>query len=429
MQRKFFIRSFGCQMNVYDSRRISGHLEALGWARVDDALDADAVIFNTCYIREKAADKVYSELGRLRLSLNRKPVFAIVGCLAKADGSDVFRRAPFVSIVLSSQKYHLLPSLLERAGDGEKIAELGLDGLDKFDCLPPVSHAAHVEFVQIQEGCDQCCSYCCVPRTRGREKSRPWREVLGEVENLVSLGAVEINLVGQNVNAYDGGVSLASLIRKVAEIRGLRRIRFTTSYPSLMTGELVGLFAAEPKLMPLLYLPMQSGSDAVLEKMNRKYTLAEYFAIVEKMAKVAPRVKFSSDFIVGFPGETDNDFQATLDAVRNIKFIQSFSFRYSPRPNTAAAKMDGQVPLAVKTERIVELQKLLRSCQDEFNKSFVGRETEALFTERMEDELLGRNEYQQMVIVKADSARVGEIRRVAVDRASYANLRGTVLPV
>jgi tRNA-2-methylthio-N6-dimethylallyladenosine synthase len=426
MKKTFYIKSFGCQMNVYDSRRIAAMLCAEGYAEAD-AADADIVILNTCYIREKASEKVFSELGRLhKARAAAPPVIAVVGCVARAEGEDVFRRAPYVSIVLSSQKYHLLPELLEKAAARRsRSIDTGLSGLEKFDSLPQISSSEKIEYLQIQEGCDQCCTYCCVPRTRGREISRAVADVMKEAENLAALGALELCLVGQNVDAYNGGATLAGLIEKIAALPNIQRIRYTTSYPSKVADDLIALHAREPKLMPILSIPMQSGSDSVLRRMNRKYTCGEYVELVKKLRAARPDIAVSSDFIVGFPGETDGDFASTLSAVREIGFVQSFSFKYSPRLGTAAAKMDGQIPDAVKKERLAVLQKLLRSQQDEFNKSCVGRAMRVLFAERAKDGfLMGRNEYLQPVIAAAPDSLLGTIQRVRIDSASYANLRG-----
>jgi tRNA-2-methylthio-N6-dimethylallyladenosine synthase len=436
-KRTFHIKAFGCQMNAYDSKRIAGMLADSGYMGTDDETAADAIILNTCYIREKAAEKVFSELGRIHktlCALGRRAAIAVVGCVAKAEGGDIFRRAPYVSIVLSSQKYHLLPELIERAlARGGQAIDTGLSGLEKFDNLPRMQYSGKAEFLQIQEGCDQFCTYCCVPATRGREVSRPVADVMREAENLDRLGALEINLLGQNVSSYNGmdedgrQCNLAGLIRKIAKLPNVRRIRYTTSHPSRMPDELIGLFASEPKLMPLLSLPIQSGSNRILKLMNRKYTHEGYMEIVRKIKAAAPAVRISSDFIVGFPGETDKDFEDTLDIARQAGFIQSFSFKYSARPGTPAASMPGQVPPDVKKERLLILQKLLRSIQDEFNKSSVGRTTEALFTEKGGNGMAaGRNEYQQMVIVPDMPGIAGTIRKVSIKSASYANLKGEI---
>jgi tRNA-2-methylthio-N6-dimethylallyladenosine synthase len=426
--RTFYIKSFGCQMNVYDSRRIAAMLAREGYAEAA-AADADVVIFNTCYIREHASEKIFSELGRLRKArADDPPVFAIVGCVAKAEGENVFRRAPYVSIVLSSQRYHLLPELIEGAiARRSRSIDTALSGLEKFASLPSLSSSRKIEYLQIQEGCDQCCTYCCVPNTRGREISRPLADVLKEAENLDRLGVLELCLVGQNVDAYDGGATLAGLIEKIALLPNVQRIRYTTSYPSKVADDLIALHAREPKLMPILSIPMQSGSDSVLRRMNRKYTRAQYVELVKKLRAARPDIAISSDFIVGFPGETDGDFEATLSAVREIGFVQSFSFKYSPRPNTPAASMDGQIPPEVKKERLAALQELLRAQQDAFNKSFVGMAMRVLFTEKAKSGLLGRSEYLQPVIVVASDSLLGSIQDVRIRSASYANLRGDIV--
>ncbi|MCL2439807.1 MAG: tRNA (N6-isopentenyl adenosine(37)-C2)-methylthiotransferase MiaB [Alphaproteobacteria bacterium] len=423
MTYSFYIRAFGCQMNSYDTRRISAMLASAGAREVDTPDMADVIIFNTCYIREKAASKIYSELGRLHKSFARRrrvPVFAVLGCLAKAEGDAVFKRAPFVKIVLSSRQYHLLGGMIEEALRGERSLNIDVAGLQKFAKLPQLATADACEFIQIQEGCDQYCTYCCVPSTRGREECREFDDVMEEARHLASHGAVELNLLGQNVGTFP---ELPRLIREIAEINDVGRIRFTTTHPRTITTELLQLFAVEPKLMPLLYLPMQSGSDRILKLMNRKYTAAEYFDIVDRLTTIAPHVRISSDFIVGFPGEEDSDFEATLAAIRRVGFIQSFSFIYSPRPGTAAAKMNGQVPLDIKNARIAEIQKLLREQQDKFNRSFIGRDTNVLITNATEDRgFAGRNEYQQLCLMNGDF-KIGEIVKMKVGHASYANLR------
>ena len=427
----FSIRAFGCQMNQYDARRTSAHLESCGWTPSGDDEEADAIILFTCNVRAKAADKLFSHLGRLRETFGDGPVVAVVGCVAAAEGENIFRRAPNVSIVLSSRQYHKLPELLDAALHTRAPAlDIGTCGLEKFSALPAASRAAPVEFLQIQEGCDQYCSYCCVPYTRGREESRPAKDVLAEAENLAARGAVELNLLGQNVNAYNGGMTLAALVREVAKLPQILRLRYTTSYPSLMTDEMAALHGAEPKLAPLLYLPMQSGSDRVLKNMNRKYTRAQYMDIVGKFRRANPQMRISSDFIVGFPGETDADFEETLGAVREIGFIQSFSFKFSPREGTPAAGMDGQVPDEVKTERIMRLQSLLRAGQDAFNRSCSRRRQEVLWTEiSPSGELVGRNGYQQLCIARPGGKAaelLGRMTSFTPESASYANLRGRV---
>ncbi|MDR2098955.1 MAG: tRNA (N6-isopentenyl adenosine(37)-C2)-methylthiotransferase MiaB [Rickettsiales bacterium] len=435
--KTFHIKSFGCQMNAYDSKRIAGMLRDHGYAEAESESAADAIILNTCYVRSKAAEKVFSELGRINKALalqNRTAAIAVVGCLAKAEGENIFRRAPYVSIVLSSQKYHRLPELLEQAlAQHSRSIDTGLSGLEKFASLPPVSRSDKSAFLQIQEGCDQFCTYCSVPYTRGREVSRSVADVMEEACSLNRLGALEINLVGQNVNAYDGAgedgrrSDLASLIRKIARLPNVRRIRYTTSYPSRMSDELIALHAGEPKLMPLLYLPIQSGSNRILRLMNRKYTRESYLELISKIKAAQLAARISSDFIVGFPGETDEDFEETMSIAKQAGFIQSFPFKYSARPGTPAAAMVGQIPEDIKKRRLAALQKLLRASQDEFNKSCVGRVMEVLFSEAAKDgRIIGRNEYQQPVIARAEAGIIGTIQKVKIKAGSYANLTGEI---
>ncbi len=450
---KFHLKTFGCQMNVYDSSRIVDLLQLHNMQQVDDELDADVIILNTCYIREKASAKIFSELGRIyKLYLRFKkaqPVFAVIGCVAKAEGENIFKRAPFVSIVLSSQKYHLLPELITQAleniesvNSSEKKSKkvehkinTDLSGLEKFDCLPKVKKSEKVAFVQIQEGCDNFCTYCVVPNTRGREVSRNEKDILSEIENLQNLGAIEVNLLGQNVDCYNGldengkPSNLAGIISKVAKFDNVKRIRYTTSYPSKFSDDMIELHRNEKKLMPLVYLPIQSGSNEILKKMNRKYTREQYLFIVEKLKNANPDIQISSDFIVGFPNETEEDFQQTLDIVKKVQFIQCYAFKYSPRPNTPAQKMDGQIDNKIKSERLKRLQYELRKSQDKFNKSCVGRVMSVLFTDVSKtnpEYIIGKNEYLQPVIVKAYKSLLGSIQNVKITSGSYANLKGEI---
>ena len=443
-------------MNVYDSSRIVDMLQKDGIQITEDELNADIIILNTCFIREKASAKIFSELGRLHKLYAKKkkePVFAVLGCVAKAEGANIFKRAPYVSIVLSSQKYHLLPELITKAlEEREKKAnstdekkkkvkyshfiDTDLSGLEKFDCLPPVSKTNKVSFIQIQEGCNKFCTYCVVPNTRGREVSRDEEDILKEVNHLVELGAVELNLLGQNVDCYNGKdkdgktSTLAKLIEKIAKIDGIKRIRYTTSYPSEFSDEMIKLHGKEKKLMPLVYLPIQSGSNEVLHKMNRRYTREQYLDLINKLKKENPEIQISSDFIVGFPNETDEDFEQTLDIVKKVKFIQCYAFKYSPRPNTVAAKMDGQIDNKVKAERLKRLQTELRKSQDEFNKSCVGKVISVMFLEKSKVDsncIIGKNEYLQPVIVEGNESLLGQIKDVKITSASYANLKGKII--
>jgi tRNA-2-methylthio-N6-dimethylallyladenosine synthase len=413
-------------MNAYDAKRLEALLTAAGYEKTDDPARADAIALITCHVREKASEKAFSALGRLHKA-NPKAKIALLGCAAKAEGENVFRRAPYVSAVLSPQRYHLLPQALS---GGKAVLDVGVDrGLEKFGCLPPVSKSAAAEFLQIQEGCDMFCSYCCVPFTRGREVSRPMAQVVEEAGRLALGGAVEINLLGQNVDAYDGGGTLADAIREIAKIPQIRRIRYTTSYPSKIDDGIIALYASEPKLMPLASLPMQSGSDRILSAMRRRYTREGYMGILAKIRAARPDARFSSDFIVGFPGESDADFEETLSAAKEAGFIQSFAFKYSPRPGTPAADMPDQVPEEIKDKRIYALLTRLRANQDRFNKSCIGGEMEVLFTERgkREGEIMGRNEYMQPVMADGPESLIGKIARVRIERASYANLRGRII--
>ena len=466
LKATFHIKTFGCQMNVYDSTRITELLTQNKMVATDDETNADIVILNTCYIREKASAKIFSELGRLKKLYSRakrpQPVFAVIGCVAKAEGKKIFTRAPYVSVVLSSQKYHLLPELLNKAIpnvreveefqsklksasdklSGEKapkylhLMDTDLSGLEKFDCLPSVKKSDYVSFIQVQEGCDNFCTYCVVPNTRGREVSRPISDVVAEASHLASLGAVEVNLLGQNVDSYNGAddfgnpSNLASLISMVAKIDGIKRIRYTTSYPSKISDDMIALHATEPKLMPLVYLPIQSGSNTVLHKMNRKYTREQYLDIIAKLKSANSDIQISSDFIVGFPGETDDDFEQTLDMVNRVHFIQCYAFKYSPRPNTPAATMPNQIEPDIKSARLHRLQSLLRKSQDSFNRSCIGRTMNVLFLEQSKVDsscIIGKNEYLQPVIVKASTSIIGKILPVHITDASYANLSGELL--
>ena len=455
----FHLKTFGCQMNVYDSSRIVELLTQHGMTSTEDETKADIIILNTCYIREKASAKIFSELGRIKTIYSqlygKLPIFAVIGCVAKAEGENIFKRAPFVSIVLSSQKYHLLPELFEKVLEEKQIMEgateeekkskkkkklrfinTELSGLEKFDCLPSVKNSEKVAFVQIQEGCNKFCTYCVVPNTRGREISRDEKSILNEVDNLQKLGAVEVNLLGQNVDCFDGldesgkKSCLAKLIEKIVKFDGIKRIRYTTSYPSEFTDEMIALHGKEHKLMPLVYLPIQSGSNEILHKMNRRYTREEYLELVSKLKKTNPDIQISSDFIVGFPNETEEDFQQTLDIVKKVRFVQCYAFKYSPRPNTVAAKMDGQIDNKVKADRLRKLQTELRKSQDAFNKSCIGKVMSVLFTDVSKTDsncIIGKNEYLQPVIVKGEANLVGTIQNVEIESASYANLKGKII--
>jgi tRNA-2-methylthio-N6-dimethylallyladenosine synthase len=423
-------------MNVYDSSRMEDVLAPLGFTVVDDAADADMVILNTCHIREKAAEKVYSELGRLRLVKERKEragdrmILAVAGCVAQAEGEEVLRRAPFTDMVFGPQTYHRLPEMVARAWRAEgAIVDLDFPAEAKFDHLPePGRVEGSSAFLTVQEGCDKFCSFCVVPYTRGSEYSRPVADVLAEARHLAERGAREITLLGQNVNCYHGESGsgdewgLGRLIGGLAGIAGLDRIRYTTSYPADMTDELMDAHRDVPQLMPFLHLPVQSGSDRVLAAMNRRHTADDYRRIVERLRMVRPDIALSSDFIVGFPGEDDRDFRATMTLIEETGFIQAYSFKYSPRPGTPAAAIPDQVDEGLKVERLAELQELLNNQQLTFNRQCVGRVMPVLLDRhgRRPGQLVGRSPYMQPVHVNAGDSQLGTIGEFAI-QAGYAN--------
>ena len=444
--RKVHIKSFGCQMNVYDARRMADTLARDGYAETASAEEADLIILNTCHIREKAVEKVYSELGRLRemreeAALHgRKPMIAVAGCVAQAEGKEIIRRAPSVRVVVGPQNIHRISELVARAKDGEAVVDTEFAVEDKFEQLaapkPEITRARGISaFVTVQEGCDKFCTFCVVPYTRGNEVSRSPERILSEAEGLIAQGVKEITLIGQNVNAYHGRGTdgrewtLPRLVARLAEIPELVRIRYTTSHPRDMDGELIEAHRDIEKLMPFLHLPMQSGSDRMLEEMNRKHTRADYLRIIERARKARPDMAFSSDFIVGFPGETDQDFEDTLALVREVGYAQCFTFKYSPRPGTPAAEMAGQIPEDVKTERLYRLQELIEAQQHEFNLSCVGKELDVLFEKpgRHEGQIVGRSPYLQPVPVIAPKSIIGSVARVRINELRTYSLIGELL--
>ena len=431
--KRLFIETYGCQMNVYDSERMRDVLGPLGYAVTDKPDDADLVILNTCHIREKATEKVYSEIGRLRAHKERRAIegktttIAIAGCVAQAEGEEIIRRAPEVDLVVGPQAYHKLPELIARAArkTGERLAA-DFTAQEKFDGLPARAPDGVTAFLSVQEGCDKFCTFCVVPYTRGAEFSRPIKDVLAEARSLTDRGVREITLLGQNVNAYHGDASFTDLLEQLARIDGLDRIRYMTSHPIEMTDELIALHGAEPKLMPFLHLPVQSGSDRILKAMNRKHDGAFYRDIIARMRQVRPDIAVSTDFIVGFPGEREQDFEDTMQLARDIDFALAFSFKYSSRPGTPAAAMMGQVDEGVKGERLQALQKLLFEQQTAFNKSQVGRVLPVLVTGdgRMAGQKHGRSPYLQSVHFDDTTARNGDIVSVRILSGSQNSLAG-----
>jgi tRNA-2-methylthio-N6-dimethylallyladenosine synthase len=435
--KKLFIKTYGCQMNVYDSARMADVLAPLGYAAVQQADQADLVILNTCHIREKAAEKVYSELGRLRgvkqarAAQGERTMIAVAGCVAQAEGEEILRRAPVVDIVLGPQTYHRLPELVARATRaGGGVLDTDFPADSKFDHLPQEANPRGISaFLTVQEGCDKFCTFCVVPYTRGAEASRPAVAVIEEARRLVDRGTREITLLGQNVNAYaHDGWTLARLIRALAALPGLARIRYTTSHPNDMGDELIAAHAEVPALMPYLHLPVQSGSDRVLEAMNRRYTVDAFRRVAEKLRTARPDLALSSDFIVGFPGETVAEFDATLRLVREIGFAQAYSFKYSPRPGTPAALMDGQVPEPEKAARLAALQVEINRQQLAFNRATVGRELELLLDRpgRVPGQLIGRSPYMQAVHVETDLAP-GALVNVRIGAGYDNSLSGQVV--
>ena len=445
MAKKLFIKTYGCQMNVYDSDRMAHSLAVHGYRRVDAAEDADLVVLNTCHIREKAAEKVYSELGRLRRLRDsrrqrdgRDLLLAVAGCVAQAEGELLVERAPYVDLVVGPQSYHRLPELLARRARAEgAVVDTEFPIESKFDRLEPDQPASGVSaFLTIQEGCDKFCTFCVVPYTRGAEQSRPVAALVREAQSLVESGARELVLLGQNVNAYHGegpdgrSWGLARLLRRLAELPGLCRLRYTTSHPVDMDAELIRAHRDLRQLMPFLHLPVQSGSDAVLTAMNRDYTSDDYRRVVGALRESRPDLALSSDFIVGFPGETDEDFAATLALVAGIGFAQAFSFKYSPRPGTPASGARRQVPEAVKAERLRELQDLLDRQAAEFNAACVGQLAPVLLERegRYPGQLVGRSPYLQAVHLAAAGRSVGDLVDVRITASHPHSLAGTVEP-
>ncbi len=442
--KKFHIITFGCQMNVYDSSRMKEILHAEGWHEAQSVEDASLVILNTCHIREKAAEKVFSEIGRMRLVRERRKalgldlIIAIAGCVAQAQGDEIIKRAPAVDLVFGPQSYQKLPQMLQDLAHKGRVLDLDFPEDDKFDALPQtIMHKESrvqnsAAFLSIQEGCDKFCTYCVVPYTRGAEYSRPVQKIMTEALQLVEAGAQEIMLLGQNVNAWhgqswdDSAWELSQLIAELAEIKGLERIRYTTSYPAEMSDDLLKAHRDIPKLMPYLHLPIQAGSDMVLKNMNRRHTVDEYRRIVDKLRQYRSDIALSSDFIVGFPGETDKDFQDTVDFVREIGFIQAYSFKYSPRPGTPAAEMDSQIDEAVKAERLAILQAELNTQNLRFNDQCIGRELDVLFDRkgRKDGQIIGRSPYAQPVHIFADEALIGQIKKVKITSALHNSLGG-----
>ncbi len=432
-------------MNVYDSHRMADTLAPAGFAETAAPEDADLVILNTCHIREKAAEKVYSEIGRIRVmkeeaaAQGRKMLIAVAGCVAQAEGQEIMRRAGTVDLVVGSQNYHRLPELVARAQGGEKIVDTGFPVEDKFEKLAaPQRDAIRARgisaFVTVQEGCDKFCTFCVVPYTRGAEVSRPVAQIVAEVERLAAAGVREVTLIGQNVNAYHGQAedgapaSLAKLLRRLGRVPGICRLRYTTSHPCDMGDDLIAAHGELNALMPYVHLPVQSGSDKILEAMNRRHTREDYLQIIERLRAARGDLAFTSDFIVGFPGETEDDFRETLALVEHVGFASAYTFAYSARPGTPAAEMDGQVAEDEKSDRLQRLQAVITRQWRDFNASFAGRTLDVLLEKpgKLPGQLVGRSPYLQAVQVMAPASQIGEVARVTITHAGTNSLFGAL---
>ena len=436
--KKLFVKTYGCQMNVYDTERMTESLQAEGYTSTDSAEEADMILLNTCHIREKAAEKVYSELGRFKHLKSENPnlKIGVVGCVAQAEGEEIIRRQPLVDLVVGPQSYHKLPLLERQINNGQKKVEIDFPTEDKFDFLAKRTdiRRAPAAFLTIQEGCDKFCAFCVVPYTRGAEASRPVEKVVSEVHSLVDRGVKEITLLGQNVNAYHGTYSgnsqftLAQLIWKLEKISGLERIRYTTSHPNDMTDDLIDAHANCQKLMPYLHLPVQSGSNKILKKMNRSHTAEAYVDLISRVRKARPDILISGDFIVGFPEETDHDFADTMELIRKVKYGQSYSFKYSGRPGTPAAERM-QVPEGKKNIRLQELQKLLSEQQKTVQEDMVGRTVSVLFekTGRQIGQVVGKSDYLHAVHVPGEENKVGLLENVLITGSNTNSLEGKIV--
>ena len=440
--KKVHIKSYGCQMNVYDGQRMADVLGQEGYVETATPDDADLILLNTCHIRERAVHKVYTELGKLRdLKRERKTdgretTLVVAGCVAQAEGAEIQRRQPAVDLVIGPQTYHRLPELLAQAKGG-RVVDTELPPEDKFDHLPAPKPAAIVArgvsaFVTVQEGCDKFCAFCVVPYTRGAEFSRPVAQVIAEVERLAEAGVQDVSLLGQNVNAYhgdgpDGRVwTLAQLMHRIAEVPGIARIRYTTSHPRDMDEELIAAHRDLPQVMPFLHLPVQAGSDRILAAMNRKHTGDEYRRLIDKIRQARPDIALSSDFIVGFPGESDADFEETMRLIADIRFASAYSFKYSPRPGTPAAELSEQILPSVMDERLYRLQALVEQHRQEFNHAMVGRTVEILIERngRHPGQIAGKTPYMQAVQIESATHRIGDRVLVLIERAGSNSLFG-----
>ena len=421
----FKVKSFGCQMNVYDGERMAELLTAEGMTAAPEGEDADLVVLNTCHIREKAVDKAYSDVGRLTREDGSRPMIALAGCVAQAEGPEAQRRSKMIDLVVGPQAYHRLPELVAAVGRGERPVDTDMPAISKFAALPARRKSAPSAFLTVQEGCDKFCTYCVVPYTRGAEISRPFADVVSEAQTLVDGGAREITLLGQNVNAWTGG--LDRLIRAIAKIDGLERIRYTTSHPADLTDELIAAHGEIDKLMPYLHLPVQSGSDRILKAMNRSHSVDSYLRTIEKVRAARPGIAISGDFIAGFPGERDEDFTDTLAIVDAVGYASAYSFKYSARPGTPAATMEGAVDPQVMDDRLQRLQARLAEHSLAFNRATIGQDTKILVDRkgRLPGQMIGKSPWLQSIFVETDAA-IGTMLDVTVTHALRNSLGGVL---
>ena len=437
MSKKVFIKTFGCQMNEYDSNRILDNIKKINYVKTNDQYDADCFILNTCHIRDKAKEKVYHEVGRVKkiYENKKKPIMIVAGCVAQAENDEMFKREPYIDIVIGPQSYHKINNVISNYRINEKFEETEIDTIDKFENFDKIKNSSNKvsSFLTIQEGCDKFCHFCVVPFTRGPEYSRPVHKILAEAEQLIKNGVKEITLLGQNVNAYsfknnNKEFRLSNLINELEKYSELKRIRYTTSHPIDMTDDLIDCYKTSKKLMPFVHLPIQSGSNKVLKLMNRKHTVEEYINIYEKLMKINPDIKFSSDFIISYPGEEDRDFEQTINLVKKIKFINSFSFIFSPRPGTKAGETTS-IDKDLSKLKLLKIQKLLFSYQLNTNKSFNGKKIKVLVENKMDNQtkLFGRNKYINSVIMDGDEKNIGKEVDVYIEKFNQNTLFGKII--
>tara|TARA_B110000211_G_scaffold188599_1_gene214570 strand:+ start:972 stop:2312 length:1341 start_codon:yes stop_codon:yes gene_type:complete len=438
LPKKIFIKTFGCQMNEYDSNRILDLVKPMGYIETDSPSDADCYILNTCHIREKATDKVYHDIGRLKKEFRnkKKPMLLVTGCVAQAENEEMFTREKYIDGVVGPQSYHHIPDMIKKIEKNQKkINNTEFDVVEKFDTLNLLknSNSKISSFLTIQEGCDKFCNFCVVPYTRGPEYSRSFYELINEAKQLVENGSKEITLLGQNVNAYEfktetNTFRLSDLIVKLNNVKGLKRIRYTTSHPKDVTKDLIQAHKSCKKLMPILHLPVQSGSSKILNSMNRKHNILDYHKIIEELKVAKPDIKFSSDFIIGYPGETENDFSQTLDLIEKIEFINSYSFIYSPRPGTPATKLDN-VDVLVAKKRLIKLQAALEKKSSEYKEKFLNKSIEVLFENKLinQNKYFGRDKFLNSVIVESDKDLSGQILDIKINNFNHNSLFGNIL--